>query len=83
MACLHLVNSERALAACMTVAVEQDAILLLGPVAARLTVEDVDRPLLVLADDLPPGTSLEAGVQSIDYATFVSLAAAHQPIITW
>ena len=82
MACLHLVNSERALAECLTVAADTDSVLLLAK-AAGLALSEVDRPLMVLQDDLPSGTHLVDSVTPIDYAEFVALAAEHQPIITW
>lgn len=82
MAILHLVNSEQALAECLSVAAAGDSVLLLGNAAVRAAAS-VNRTLLVLEDDLPPETLPAVSVMKIGYAEFVELATTHQPIVTW
>lgn len=87
MAALHLVNKAHALTACISVAAERDAVLLLEDgVYAGVPVIAPDRPLHALEPDVTARgltRRLASHVRVIDDAQFVSLVEAHQPIITW
>ena len=82
MAALHIVHSVDALASCLELAEDQDAVLLLGE-AARLGREDYLRPVLVLEDVFPAEIPYGDQVSATDYPGFVDLVIRHQPIITW
>ncbi len=82
MPCLHLVSRAQALAECLSVAADEDSVLLLGK-AALLADSGAGRALLVLEDEVPAGLSPTGSITLIDYSRFVELAATHQPIITW
>jgi len=82
MTCLHIISSERALAECLSVASEQDSLLLLGS-AAALAGTDLGRSALALEDDLPDGMTPSESFTLIGYPEFVQLTERHNPIITW
>lgn len=87
MATLHIVNKAAALASCVPLAAENDAMLLIedGVYAARHHPH-VPGPCYVLDSDLAArGLSerVDARFEVISYAGFVDLVERHQPIVTW
>lgn len=87
MATLHLVNSPAGLTACMAVAGDEDAVLLLQDgVYAAVPVLVPERAVHALeADVLARGLArrLSSHVQVVDDAAFVALVETHQPVVTW
>jgi sulfur transfer complex TusBCD TusB component (DsrH family) len=79
---LHIVSRSEALGACLEIAAEEDGILLIGA-ATSCAAGRIGRTVAVLADDLPGGLAPEPDAVLTDYAGFVDLVAAHQPVITW
>ena len=87
MATLHLVNRVAALAACLEVAADHDAILLLEDGAYAATVASApSRPLNVLEPDARARgltRRLASHVVVVTDADFVKLVERHQPVVTW
>ncbi len=79
---LHIVNHPEALPSCLAVAGESDVILLIGE-AVLLALVEQERPLSVLAEDLPAGSRCASGISRVAYPEFVDLVVEHQPIISW
>ena len=84
---LHLVNKAIALPACLKVADDHDAVLLLedGVYAAVANLAP-DRPLNALAPDVAARgltDRLAPQVQVVTDAQFVALVERHQPVVTW
>lgn len=85
MAALHIVNRSPALDACLEVAAESDAILLIED-GVYVAASVGRRPLLALRDDAAArGLTgrMGTGVELIGYADFVRLVEKHQPIVSW
>ena len=84
MAVLHLISQPSGLAPCLEIARATDKLLLLGD-AAPLGLEGHERPLHVLADDLPAEHHAEVAddTELVDYATFVDLVVECQPVVSW
>jgi tRNA 2-thiouridine synthesizing protein B len=87
MAVLHLVNKPAALTACLRVAAEDDAVLLLedGVYAAARALAP-DRPLNALEIDVRArglADRLAAQVDVVSDAQFVMLVESHRPVVTW
>lgn len=87
MSALHLVNRTQALAACLAVAAEDDAVLLLQDgVYAGVPVLAPERPLHALEPDVHArglDGRLSGHVEVVSDAGFVALVEAHQPVVTW
>lgn len=87
MAALHLVNHAAALEACLALAAEDDAVLLLeNGVYAASSGPPLGRPIHALEVDLRArgiAGRLTQDVLVIDDDWFVSLVEKHAPIITW
>ncbi|CAL1241424.1 sulfurtransferase complex subunit TusB [Candidatus Methylocalor cossyra] len=93
----HAPGTSRALEQCLARAAEGDAVLLMadgvyGAVAGSAWAEQLEAEgerlaVYVLAPDLAARgldpSRLVAGVGTVDYRTFVSLAVAHHPIQSW
>ncbi len=87
MATLHLVTRPAALAACLAVAADGDAVLLIHDgVYAGVPALAPQRPLHALKPDVR-GRGLEVRLSErvavIDDAGFVALVETHQPVVTW
>jgi tRNA 2-thiouridine synthesizing protein B len=87
MSILHLVNRASALAACLTAAADDDAILLLEDgVYAAIEGLAPPRRLQALRPDVAArglGDRLAAQVELASDEDFVRLVESHQPIVTW
>ena len=87
MATLHMVSTAAALAPCLEVAADDDTILLLGNgVYAAVTALAPSRALLALQADVTArglGRRLGQAVREIDEHELVTLAVAHEPIVSW
>lgn len=87
MAVLHLVNRATALASCLEAASLDDVVLLIeNGVYAAAQPPLADRPLLAMGLDVQArglGDRLTDNVEVVSYADFVSLAEAHNPVVTW
>ena len=87
MAALHLVNHASALAACLAVAGDHDAILLLeNGVYAATAAGAPHRALHALEPDVQArglAGRLAGSVEVISHAQFVTLVEDHQPVVTW
>jgi tRNA 2-thiouridine synthesizing protein B len=96
MSTLHLVNkahpASNALASCLAHCRSGDSVLLIedgvyGAVAAVWPADALPGvSLFVIADDVEARglmARLHPDFQAVDYHGFVSLAASHQPIVTW
>jgi tRNA 2-thiouridine synthesizing protein B len=87
MAVLHLVNRPAALADCLRMAAEEDAILLLeNGVYGGVDGIAPARPVHALAVDVAArGLSDRLGpaVSVVDDAGFVALVERHTPVVTW
>ena len=86
-ATLHIVNRADALARCLPLVAEGDAVLLIEDgVYAACSAVDSPAPCHALADDLEArGITgrIEPAVGVLSYAGFVELVERHRPIVTW
>ncbi len=84
---LHLVARPEALTACLSVAAEDDAVLLLQDgVYGGMPVMAPERALLALEPDVRArGLTgrLSADVAVVTDAGLVALVETHQPVVTW
>jgi tRNA 2-thiouridine synthesizing protein B len=87
MATLHLVNKVAALSACVAVAADDDAVLLLEDgVYAATAVLAPHRSLHALEPDVRARgltDRLATHVEVVSDAQFVTLVETHQPVVTW
>lgn len=87
MPALHLVNRASALAACLSVAADDDAVLLLEDgVYAAAAGTSPERPLHALEPDVRArglAGRLAGNTTVVSDAGFVTLVEAHQPVVTW
>ena len=87
MATLHIVNRADALADCLPLLADGDALLLIEDgVYAACTTAGAPAPCHALADDLEARgltSRIDTGVKIISYEGFVDLVERHQPIVTW
>jgi sulfur relay protein TusB/DsrH len=85
MSSLYIVNHPSALAGCLELAGDQDAVLLIQE-GVRASIENQTRQIFALKEDRElrsikamPGRNVEL----VDYAGFVKLTEAHAPIVSW
>ena len=87
MASLHIVNKADALADCLPLLADGDALLLIEDgVYAACTAIDTPATCHALADDLEArGLTgrIETSVEILSYDGFVDLVERHQPVVTW
>ena len=87
MAALHIVNKADALADCLPLVADGDALLLIEDgVYAACTAIGIRAPCHALADDLRARglmDRVESSIESVSYDGFVDLVERHQPIVTW
>ena len=87
MASLHIVNKADALADCLPLLADGDALLLIEDgVYAACTPIDTHATCHALADDLEArGLTgrIETSVEILSYDGFVDLVERHQPVVTW
>ena len=87
MAALHIVNKADALADCVPILADGDALLLIedGVYAARTAIH-ARAACHALADDLEArglAGRVASAVEVVSYDGFVDLVERHQPIVTW
>ncbi len=87
MAALHIVNKAAALASCLPILGEDDALLLIedGVYAARLASAAVGRCYVLDCDLEARGLTgqIAAAFEIVTYDGFVELVERHQPIVSW
>lgn len=85
MATLHMVNRSSALAACLAVAADEDAVLLIED-GVYATLRAPVRPLHAIEDDIRARgltSRVDVAITRIGYAEMVELTVKHQPIVSW
>ncbi|MEZ5561077.1 MAG: sulfurtransferase complex subunit TusB [Pseudomonadales bacterium] len=86
MPALHIVNQVAALADCLSVAGEDDSVLLIESAVYAAADPWQERPLFALAPDVQARGlhgRLGTAVTLVSDGAFVDLVAAHQPIVSW
>jgi sulfur relay protein TusB/DsrH len=81
---LHLVFSRAGYKACMQRKVTDDAVILLADGAYCLNIAEGDNVHILEIDAKVRGISVPShAAKPIDYADFVVLTEAHNPIVSW